>query len=424
MSDAPKVLRLHLRDPRLAGGRMDLSAQTTDPEERDARLASILQLLKTEKGRAIVDRLRARKVTVEQVHRAVQSLDLASLEETPEEGAEPEAPKARPVMLGETVDAFLRYLEGIDRSEETLATYRVIIRSLEAKFGVKREAGGKIVQDVAVGSIPRSVGEDWLTEPKATTGGKPWAPSSQRTAHAVVAQLWDRAISEDEERAERYGTERTITRNFWRKQGSRKGVKGARVRKTRKEFLRRPEAARALWKNRHAPYAAWLAVGIYGGLRPGEIANLRVGVDVDLAEGVIHVQDRGGEYAWRVKNPERGQRRIPMHPRLARWIRRHLRRGFAGGVYLFRLPDQDRPLDRSEWRVWIKEAYGAAGIRYGRKKDALTAHSLRHTFASWLTIADTHPLKIAKLMGDTVEQVMQTYSHLVNEDLEDAIRRL
>ena len=36
---------------------------------------------------------------------------------------------------------------------------------------------------------------------------------------------------------------------------------------------------------------------------------------------------------------------------------------------------------------------------------ALTAHSLRHTFASWLTIADTHPLKIAKLMGDTLRHL-------------------
>lgn len=418
-----KPLRLHLRDPRLRDGRMDISAQTEDERERDARLASVLKLLESERGQAIVERLRARKLTVEQVHRAVQSLDLVSLEPKPEELEDPK-PKALPVMLGETVDAWLRYLEGADRSPETLATYRVIVRSMEAKFGVKREAGGNIVEDVAVGSILRSVGEEWLTEPKETTGGKPWAPSSQRTAHAVVSQLWDRAISEDEERAERHGTERTVTRNFWRKQGSRKGVKGARVRRTRKEFLRRGEAARALWVNRNAPHGAWLAVGIYAGLRPGETANLRTGVDVDLEKQEIHVQDRGGEHAWRVKNPERGQRRVPMHPRLARWIRRHIRHQFAEGLYLFSIPGHDRPMNRSEWRTWARAAYEAAGIRYGRKKDALTAHSLRHTFGSWLTIADVHPLKIAELMGDTVKEVMDTYAHLVSEDLYDAIRRL
>jgi integrase len=421
VSETPKALRIHIRDERLTGGRMDISAQTADPEERDARLASVMQLLKTERGRAIVDRLRARKVTIEAVHRAVQSLDLASVEPKPEE-AEPEAPKALPVMLGETVDAWLRYLEGADRSPETLETYRVIIRSMEAEFGVKREAGGRIVQDMEVGAIPRSAAEAWLTGPKETTGGKPWAPSSQRTAHAVVSQLWDRAISEDEDRVERHGTERTVTRNFWRKQGSRKGVKGARIRKTRVEFLRRLEAARLLRSIKGSPYAAWVAIGVYAGLRPGEIANLRRVIDVDMEAGVIHVQDRGGEFAWRVKNPERGQRRVPIHPRLARWLRQHMR--LAGDLYLFTPEGQDRPLGRSEWRKWIMAAYKAGGIRYGRKKDALTAHSLRHTFGSWLTITDVHPKKIAALMGDTVKEVMDTYSHLIDEDLEEAIRRL
>lgn len=414
-----KALRIHIRDERLSGGRMDISAQTTDPAERDARMASVVQLLGTDKGRAIVDRLRARKATIEQVHAAVQSLDLASLEPAPEEAA----PTARPVMLGQVIDDWFRVLEGADRAPDTIETYRSIVRSLEASFGVVREPGGKIVQDVAVGSIPRSAGERWLTEPKETTGGKPWAPSTQTVAHSIPAQLWDRAIAEDEERAEKYGTERTVTRNFWRKQGSRKGVKAARIRKTRVEFLQRDEAARLLRVLKGTAYAAWVATGLYAGLRPGEIANLRRAVDVDLDARLLRVQPRKGEHAWRTKT-DNSVRNVPMHPRLTRWIERHIRAGFAGDLYLFRQPGTDRPIGRSTWRTWTKNAFELGGIRYGRKKDALTAHSLRHTFASWLTIADVHPLKIARLMGDEVEMVMRTYAHLVPEDLHDAIRRL
>lgn len=412
-------LRIDLRDPRLVGGRLNMLARTDDVAERDARVQSILQLLQTERGRAIVERMRARKVSIDDVHRAVRSLDLSIAEPKPGE----QVRQARPVMLGQTIDAWVRHLEGQHRSPETVATYLVIVRGLEQHFGVERSAGGKITKDVAVGSIGRSEGEAWLTGPKKTTKDKPWMPRTQTVAHSIVAQLWDRAINEDEERAEKDGTPRTIERNFWRRQGSRKGVKAARIRRTRVEFLRREEAAKLLRAVKGTEYAAWVAVGIYAGLRAGEAANLRVGLDVDLEQGVLHVRNRGGEHAWSTKT-DNSQRVVPMHPRLARWIREHERLEYAGDLYLFRVRGEDRPLTRSTWRWWTKAAFEMGGIRYGRKKDALTYHSLRHTFASWLTMADVHPLKIAKLMGDTVEMVLKTYSHLLDQNLSDAIRKL
>lgn len=418
-----KSLRIDLRDPRLRGGRMDIVARTTDPAERDARTASLLRLLETERGQSIIERLRARRVTIDQVHQAVQSLDLASVESSPEDVTTPTAPPPVPVQLGETIDHWIAWLEGAHRSVETVATYRAIARALERHMGVERDAGGKITQDVPVGQITRAEGERWLTGPKETTGGAPWMPRTQTVAHSLAAQIWDRAIAEDEEREEKRGEVRTVLRNFWRHQGSRKGVRAARIRKTRVEFLRRAEAGRLLRTIRGTPQAAWVAVGVYAGLRAGEMANLRRGIDVDLGAGLIRVQPRKGEYTWTTKT-ENSVRDVPIHPRLARWIRAHIRDGYAGDVYLFRLAGKDAPLSRSAWRWWTKEAFEAAGIRYGRKKDALTAHSLRHTFASWLTVADVHPLKIARLMGDTVEMVMKTYAHLIDEDLGDAIRRL
>lgn len=412
-------LRIDIRDARLPKGRLNILARTDDPAERDARAESVQKLLQTERGRAIVERIRARKVTVEQVHRAVQSLDLSSVEGAPGEASA----AARPVMLGETIDAWVKHLEGQHRSEETVATYMVIVGGMERHFGVERTTGGRIKKDVAVGSIGRSEGEAWLTGPKDTTGGKPWMPRTQTVAHSIAAQLWDRAINADEERAEKHGSARTVERNFWRKQGSRKGVKAARIKRTRVEFLRRHEAARLLRAVKGTRYSAWVAVGIYAGLRAGEAANLRMGLDVDLEQRVIHIRNRGGEYAWSTKT-DNSQRTIPMHPRLARWIRRHIHHEFAGDLYLFRLRGKDEPLTRSSWRWWTKDAFEQGGIKYGRKKDALTAHSLRHTFASWLTMADVHPLKIAKLMGDTVEMVLKTYSHLIDEELEQVIRKL
>lgn len=408
-------LSIDIRDPRLDKGRLAIAAGTSSRVERDRRKASLLLLIDSERGRAIIDRLRRREINIEQVHDAVQRLDLASLE--PER--DPSAPD--PVYLGATIDGWLKVLHGLNRAKQTIETYTAIARSLETFFGVVR-VGGEVVKDVEIGGISRSEGERWLTEEKASTGA-PWAPRTQTTAHSLAAQIWDRAIAQDEERADRDGKPRTITRNFWRREGGRKAVRGSRIKRTRFEFLQRPRAAQLLRANKGTRLAAWVAVGIYAGLRGGEAANLRVVEDLDLSRGTIKVQPREGRYAWRTKT-ENSRRTVPIHPRLARWLSRHIEQGFAGELYLFRHPKEDAPLSRSMWRVWTRTAFERGGVLYGRKEKALTYHSLRHTFASWLTMADVHPLKIARLMGDTVEQVMKTYAHLVQEDLEEAIRRL
>lgn len=406
-------LRIEIRDKRI--GRLSVTAGTADTAERDRRRASLLQLCETERGRSIIERLRARQVTIEQVHRAVLSLDLASVE------AEARANVAPPIGMGATIDAWLEVLHGADRSPQTLDYYRSICRGMESFFGVVRDHGA-IIKERGIETITREEGERWLTGRKETTG-KPWSPRTQTVAHSLAAQIWDRAILHDEERAERTGTEPTMGRNFWRRDGSRKGLRPGRIRKTRVEFLRRNEAAKLFRVVKNTPYAAWVAVGIYAGLRGGEAANLRVAIDVDLEARRLRIQGREGQHAWRTKT-DNSQRDVPIHPRLARWIRRHMARGFAGDLYLFTQSGKDQPLSRSGWRWWTKSAFEAAGIKYGRKRHALVYHSLRHTFASWLTMKDVHPLKISRLMGDTVEMVIRTYSHLVESDLDEAVNRL
>lgn len=407
------TLRIEIRDPRI--GRLSVRAGTDDSQERDERRKTLTRLLESERGLAIIRRLRERKLTIAQIHGAARAFDLASME------AERQAKEIPPIGLGATIDAWLLWLRGADRSPQTISFYRSITKSMESYFGVERDHG-ELVKDRSIADIGRTEGERWLTERKPATG-RSWAPRTQTVAHSVAAQLWDRAIAEDEERAERFKVPRTIMRNFWRREGSRKGVRAARIRKTRVEFLRRAEAARLLRALRGQPEAAWIAVGIYAGLRGGEAANLRIEVDLDLKAGVIRIQPRQGAHAWRTKT-DNSIRNVPIHPRLARWLRAHIRAGFAGQTYLFRQPGRDAPLSRSGWRHWTKRAFGAAGIQYGRRKDALVYHSLRHTAASWLTMADVHPLKIAKLLGDTVEMVIKTYSHLIDRDLEEAIQRL
>lgn len=418
-----RSLRIDLRDQRLPGPkhRLEVSARTTDPAVRDARAAALRRLLDQRgRGLAILERLRARRISIEQVQRAVEAMDLSALEPTEEEVAA-EVLESPRIYLGATVDRYLRSLEGRHMAAMTLVAYRADCRGIEAAFGVERDRHGAIVRDVEVASITPAQAEAWLRGPKR--GGKVWSAARQKRAHTVASVLWGLAIEADEDAAEALGTERTIRRNVWKSRGERKGVRPARVRPTRFEFLSRGEAARLLRALKGTPHAALIAAGLYGGLRPGETMHLRRNVDADLAAGLLRVQPRKGLHAWQPKT-DHSVRTLPLHPRLARWLRAHIALGYAGDVYLFRSPGRDHPVSPTTRERWVREAFTAAGIRYGRKKDALTQHSLRHTFASWLTQADVHPLKIARLMGDTVEVVLQTYSHLVSTDLESAIQKL
>jgi integrase len=419
-----KSLRIDIRDPRLRGGRMDLTADTDSEVVRDARKDALLKLLETERGRGIIHELRARRLKIADVQRAVEAMDLTSLERKAEAAAKKARPTAPPPpTLGAVIDRFLLRLESHSDSEKTHENYRITCRQLEGAFGVHRSRGGEIVRDVEVSRITSLDCEQWLHGPKETTGGKPWSARTQRRAHAVASQVWDLALVEDEERAEKHDAERTLLRNPWRKQGPRPGVRPPRARQTRVEFLSRNEAARLLWVNRHTPRALLCALGVYAGLRASEAANLRLSIDVDLEKGVLRIQARKGRYEWSPKT-ERSQRTIPMSRKLARWIRLHIADGYAGDVYLIHPAGGDRPIERSTVQKWTREAFGLAGIRYGRKKDALTNHSLRHTFASWLTQKNQHPKKIAALLGDTVQIVLDTYSHLVDEDLAETVEVL
>lgn len=426
-----KPLPIDLRDTRLPTGRLAISSGTRDPLVRDRRLAALRALLdRGERGLAILERLRTRRISIEDVQTAVERMDLGTLEPSAEEMADAAGPVRHTVFLGATIDRWLMQVEGRHAAAGTLTAYRGACRGLEAAFGVERDEDGRIVRDVDVAAVGSAEAEVWLhgkkgkpPEPGQPDHRKPWAARTQTRNHTVAAGIWDVGVVEDEELAKKLGTSRTLEMNPWRKRGERKGIRPAKVKKTRFEFLRRHEAARLLRAARGTPQAAWIAAGIYQGVRIGEAGHLRLGVDVDLERGQLHIQARGGAHPWRPKT-ENSTRDVPLHPRLARWVRRHIEAGYAGEVYLFRIPGRDEPLKKDTRERWTAIAYKDAGIRYGRKKDALTHHSLRHTFASWLTQADVHPLKIAQLMGDTVEEVMETYAHLVSKDLVGALRKL
>jgi len=421
-------LALDIRDQRLPGGRLAVAAGTADPEARARYRDAILAVLDTDLAQEVVRRLklprgRKGKLTPRQIHDAVRAYDLASL--VAGEAEQAVAPReVRPAMLAATIDRFLRQVRS-DLAPGTAEKYSLTARQMEVAFGVDRSPHGEIVRDVVVRDVSREQALEFLKEKKASTG-RPWSPQTQSVAWAVAHQVWAMALVEEEDQAERGGLTWRPWRNFWSadRQRPKATVRAAKKKKTRHNILTREQAARLLRVTKGSRLSAWVAIGFYGGLRMGEVIHLRTDRDVDLQAGELRVQGRKGDHPWTPKGNR--PREVPMNTPLSRWVARHIQDGYAGERYLFRnLQGADRPMSLETGARWTAEAFSAAGIRYGgRRGDALSYHSLRHTFGSWLAMQGISPKAIAELMGNTVEVVLSTYLHLYPGERKRAVERM
>ena len=111
-------------------------------------------------------------------------------------------------------------------------------------------------------------------------------------------------------------------------------------------------------------------------------------------------------------------------PELREVLERHIALGFAGTRHFFHAEHQDRPLSTAAGREWIRKAFTAAGLKYGRGGDAVTPDSLRHTFASWAILAGVPVNAIADQLGNTPAVVLSTYAHLWPHNHHEAVARV
>jgi integrase len=311
-------------------------------------------------------------------------------------------------VLGPEADRFL------ERTAATLArktteTYTAAVGLLLADFG----------RDYPMHQLTVRDAEAFLHAAKETTGGRVWSARSQGNARTIYGALWDAARQHETEEAEKRGAVPLLSRNPWKK------AKIPEQRQTRREYLT-PDEWRTLIEHREVrdtPTACLLACATLAGLREDEILHLRPDLDVDLEAGVLRVQSRDGEFAWKTKH-EHSERDVPVVPALAGIIERHVERGFSGKRYLIRAWRRDQPIGATTADGWTRRAFEAAGIKYGRKKDALTLHSLRHTFGTWLAL-DRVPVHVgASLMGNTPEVFLNTYAHHSRKDRIEAMQTI
>lgn len=394
-----KNIPIDIRSKKLRGGRLNISSGTGNQKLANAR-EQVLRGLIEDGELGIIERLRDGEIGIAQVYEAARKGNLEQLRGTSQAD----------VTLAAMIDRLKRRIEG-GGVEGTILHRNYLAGQFLAHFC--NDAENRRIVDITSDECER-----FIYGPKKN--GNPWGAVRQEQARQMGVTLWDLAIATDHEEAQRNNSKPRITVNPWRNII----VKGAGSRAVvRVHFLTTQQWATLENENRDLPELALCALGALAGLREGEAVNLRPGIDVDLEKRLIHIQPRKGQFKWKPKTP-RSVRTVPINDRLLSILQRHVELGFAGEKYLIRAPRKEMPLRLGTAQQWTRRAFLRAGITYGRASDGFTNHTLRHTFASWLAQEDVQLLKIAALLGDTIETVARFYAHLLPTDHERTVRVL
>jgi integrase len=376
----------------LPDGRIRISLRTKDRKEATRRARALDLLL--ERGEVgVLQRIRAGDLHVVEAANAVRDEAVDALRGSAE----------LDLSLGASLER-VKTEKAATRSKGTRAMYLSFGGALVKALGKDRQ-----LYDISSDEL-----RAWLYGPKGKAR-KPWAANSQRNAAMVAGRIWRLAIELEAEAAHRVGVKPRITRDPWA------SIEINDRAQPRVAFLEPHEWKDVLNATEGRPEAAFLATLCLAGLRIGEARLLRTGIDVDLDAGLLRIQSREGEHGWTTKG-DRSQRDVPIPNALKELLATHLASGFAGERYFFHSARWDKPVSYSIASLyWVKASIERAGLKYGRNTGDLTAHSLRHSFASWLVREGWSYALVAKLMGNSAAEVEKTYSHLAPDDLRKVV---
>jgi len=144
------------------------------------------------------------------------------------------------------------------------------------------------------------------------------------------------------------------------------------------------------------------------GLRNGELCSLKL-ADVDLGRRLVYVR-RGKGSKDRV---------VPTSSRLAKVLETYLRWYRHDGKTAYFFTTRSGRICTSYVTKCIKEAAQKAGIQ---KK--VSAHTLRHSFATALYRKGVGILEISVLLGHESVETTQVYTHLAGGELQKAVEVL
>jgi len=197
-----------------------------------------------------------------------------------------------------------------------------------------------------------------------------------------------------------------------------KQIKIPKVDNKRVRFLNHKEAENlleALKEKDKMTYEISL-LSLHTGMRFGEIAKLKWG-HVDTDKGTIDVVD-----------PKGGTGRIAFMTAKVKAMFDGMTRG-KHDDYIFQKPRKDKDVEQEPLKDTPREfaqVVDEIGLNKGitDKRRQIVFHSLRHTFASWHVTAGTDIYTLKELLGHSVIQMTERYSHLAPATLQNATQNI
>lgn len=169
------------------------------------------------------------------------------------------------------------------------------------------------------------------------------------------------------------------------------------------------------------PIRFTVGCGLLAGMRISEVLHLRPVLDVDLEFGVINIRRQPD---WKPKT-RRSVRLVPMADPLRALAETHVRE-YASDQWMHPSPViPGQPITDLGFRQYFIPVVEGAGLVYGRDKaNGVTYHTLRHSFASHAVMRGVDLYTVAKLLGDSLKTVEDTYADLSPDFKRAAVAKL
>lgn len=283
----------------------------------------------------------------------------------------------------------------------TFSYYFENIFSPEFKVGRKKDTARKALEhfqnwlEPVIGNIPlKDVKPFTLEKIKKNILDAGKSPRTLQYVLATFRQAWNTA------RRDGLVTGDTPTR----------AIKKIKFDNRRVRFLNHKEAEtllNALQEKDALAYSIAL-LSLHTGLRMGEIVNLKWS-HIDTEHGIIKVMDAKGGKGRAAYMTEAIKKMFDSMKRL----------GPENHVFTKADGEPLKEMPRIFFEV-VAELKFNEGITDPRQK--VVAHTLRHTFASWHVMAGTDIYTLKELLGHSVIQMTERYSHLAPETLQNATR--
>jgi len=168
-------------------------------------------------------------------------------------------------------------------------------------------------------------------------------------------------------------------------------------------------------QSRNISMYLFVPILVYTGVRHGEATTLRWS-DIDLNARIIHIRAkelRPGEY-WSPKS-ENSVREIPINDDLFTILKEH-----QGDGWLF--PSRQNRGRKQGPVLSLKKGF-ADVAEDAKLPEKVTAHWLRHTWASFALASGIDPAEAARIFGDRLDTFLNTYSHCIPGHAHQAMAR-